>query len=187
MRLKCKVCGAVIERADSTIREKQIKCEFCKADRELKEARQSVALIINAIAFSLTPRICKHCGKVFTSPYPGQLYCSKECKNHKKRYKASIRKRCREYGVYYDPSVTREKVIKRDNGVCQICGKTCDPSDLRWGFSGPDFPTLDHIVALANGGTHTWGNVQCACGQCNSYKRDLTRERRLEWLGLAKL
>jgi hypothetical protein len=26
---------------------------------------------------------------------------------------------------------------------------------------------------LANGGTHTWDNVQCAHAICNSYKRDL--------------
>lgn len=188
-RLKCKTCGAIIERAASTLRQKQIRCEQCEADRKLNEARQSVTRVINAIAFSLTPRICKRCGKTFTSANPYQIYCSKKCakKSKKHNHCNSIRKRCRKYGVYYDPAVTREKVVERDNGICQICGKVCDPFDLRWGFSGPNFPTLDHIIALANGGNHTWDNVQCACGECNSYKRDLTEERRLEWLGLGKL
>lgn len=189
VRLKCKKCGTIIERAGSTLREKQIRCEQCKADRKLNEARQSVTHVINTIAVSLTPRICAGCGEIFTSPYQSQLYCSAKCKNRTKRkkYGHSYRSRCRKYGVYYDPTVTKEKVIERDNGICQICGKVCDPFDLRWGIYGPDNPTVDHIIALKNGGTHTWDNVQCACRECNSYKRDLTEERKLEWLGLGKL
>ena len=189
VRLKCKKCGTIIERAGSTIREKQIRCEQCEADRKLNEARQSVTRVINTIAVSLTPRICAGCGEIFTSPYQSQLYCSAKCKNRTKRkkYGHSYRSRCRKYGVYYDPTVTKEKVIERDNGICQICGKVCDPFDLRWGIYGPDNPTVDHIIALKNGGTHTWDNVQCACRECNSYKRDLTEERKLEWLGLGKL
>ena len=79
----------------------------------------------------------------------------------------------KKYGVYYESGITRIKVIKRDKYICQICGKKCNPNDLRWGTLGPDFPTLDHVVPLAKGGSHTWDNVQCACGMCNSYKRDL--------------
>ena len=42
-----------------------------------------------------------------------------------------------------------------------------------WGSFGPTYPTLDHIIPLAKGGTHTWNNVQCACAMCNSEKRDI--------------
>lgn len=174
IRLKCKKCGTIIERAGSTLREKQIRCEQCEADRKLNEARQSVAHVINAIAFSLTPRICKHCGKTFTSANPYQIYCSKKCIRKSKGN--SIRRRCRKYGVYYDPSVKSELVFKRDGMVCQICGKKCDPMDHIWGDTGPLYPSVDHIIPLAKGGTHTWGNVQTAHIICNSFKRDLLEE-----------
>ena len=65
------------------------------------------------------------------------------------------------------------RLLERDGLTCYICGKTCDPNDTSWGTSGPNYPTLDHVVALANGGGHTWENVRVACGECNSRKRDL--------------
>lgn len=169
VKLKCKSCGNVLERARSTVRCKNIKCEYCKEAKQLSEARQKMMCFFVALRESKTPRRCETCGEKFTSIYPAQKYCSGKCK----RYSRSYRGRCKRYGVYYDPSVTRIKVVKRDKCTCQICGKVCNPQDKSWGFSGPDFPTLDHIIPLAKGGTHTWGNVQCACGICNSYKRDL--------------
>ena len=173
IRLKCKCYGNVIERASSTVRQKNINCEYCKEQNELSEARRKMLHFLTALADSKTPKQCICCGKEFLSQYHDKKYCSAKCKRKSKGRKNSYRSRCRNYGVYYDPSVTRAKVIIRDNGICQICGKVCDENDLRWGSLGPDFPTLDHIIPLAKGGTHTWGNVQCACAICNSDKRDL--------------
>ena len=173
IRLRCKWCGNVIERASSTVRQKNINCEYCKEQKELSEARRKMLHFLIALSDSKTPKQCICCGKEFLSQYHDKKYCSAKCKRKSKGRKNSYRSRCRNYGVYYDPSVTRAKVIIRDNGICQICGKVCDENDLRWGSLGPDFPTLDHIIPLAKGGTHTWGNVQCACAICNSDKRDL--------------
>lgn len=33
--------------------------------------------------------------------------------------------------------------------------------------------TIDHVIALANGGTHTYSNTRTCCSWCNSNKRDL--------------
>lgn len=41
------------------------------------------------------------------------------------------------------------------------------------------YPTIDHIVAMANGGGHTWDNVQLAHAICNSYKRDLSENEEI--------
>ena len=169
VKIKCKCCGNVIERAKSTVRHKKVKCECCEEAKQLQKARQKMACFFIALKSARMPKKCESCGKTFTSNYPTQKYCSDKCKKHGYSY----RSRCRHYGVYYDPSVTRIKVLRRDKGICQICGKTCNPQDKSWGSSGPDFPTIDHIIPLAKGGTHTWGNVQCACGICNSNKRDL--------------
>lgn len=173
VRLKCKTCGHIIERSVSAFRQKHILCEICKEECKLSEARQTLLATFLAVKDYKTPKTCKTCGGVFYSPYQTQIYCSEKCKRKAKPKASSIRKRCRKYGVYYDPTVTRQKVFERDNYVCQICGKPTDPSDISWGTIGPLFPTVDHIIALANGGTHTWDNVQCAHAICNSYKRDL--------------
>lgn len=171
--LRCSECGELISRTESCVREKNIKCEFCeetkRREEEIANARTRFIRCIASIAEKKTPKECGNCGEIFYSVSPYAKYCSKKCKCSG----GKTRERCRKYGGYYDPEVTRIKVIRRDKYICQICGKECDPNDLRWGTLGPDFPTVDHIVALANGGTHTWDNVQCACALCNSYKRDL--------------
>jgi 5-methylcytosine-specific restriction endonuclease McrA len=153
-------------------------------ERALNKARVDLIRHINAYANLKEDKVCAYCGTVFHNEYPSAKYCSDKCRrkaHDKRRIKAkpragSIRKRCRKYGVYYDPSVTSAKVFERDGYICQICGKPTDPSDTSWGIIGPNAPTVDHIVALKNGGTHTWGNVQCAHAICNSYKRDLWAE-----------
>lgn len=173
VRIKCKSCGCVIERATSTFRQKHIRCDTCEEKRKLSESRATLLATFLAIKDYKTPKTCKACGGVFYSPYSSALYCSQKCRRKEKAKKKSYRSRCRKYGVHYDASVTREAVVKRDRYICQICGKPTDPNDREWGTLGPLFPTVDHIVALANGGTHTWDNVQCAHAICNSYKRDL--------------
>ncbi len=63
-----------------------------------------------------------------------------------------------------------ELVGDRDDWICGICEQTVDP-DLS--VPQPDAPTVDHIVPLSRGGTHSPGNVQLAHFLCNSRKRDL--------------
>lgn len=169
IKIRCRRCGTVLERTKSTVRYRNVECEHCKEVEKIVKARQKMMCFLIALKDAKTPRKCECCGKTFTSNYHSQKYCSERCKKNGKSY----RRRCRNYGVYYDPSVTRIKVVTRDKNICQICGKTCNPNDRRWGSLGPDFPTLDHVIPLARGGTHTWQNVQCACGMCNSSKRDL--------------
>ena len=175
-RLRCKICGYEIERARSTIRQKKCLCDECERRKQeaidLQNERIRLMRSFYAILELKKPKTCVCCGKGFFSQYSEQKFCSKKCK--KKYAGNSIRHRCRKYGVYYDPSVTARKVFKRDGYICGICGLACDVHDKSWnGFIGAYSPTVDHIKALANGGTHTWDNVQCAHAICNSYKRDL--------------
>ena len=176
-RIQCKVCGAITERERSSIRYYNTTCEVCaereKRAKELQDKRIEMMRFFYALKELKTPKVCAKCGNTFYSQYPSAKYCSKGCKRRVKARATNYRERCRKYGVYYDPSVSREKVIERDNGICQICGIKCNPNDLGWGTLGATFPTVDHIIPLAKGGTHTWDNVQCACALCNSNKRDI--------------
>ena len=173
VRLKCKTCGAVIERADSTVRQKNIVCDACK-DRQLKaEALSTTVDVLKAIVLSKTPRTCAHCGKQFFTTNAQQKFCTKSCKEKSHR-SGSMSGRLKKYNAkVVDRDISLKKLFFRDKGICQICGKPCDWDDHRWGAFGPLYPTRDHIVALANGGEHSWDNIQLAHAICNSEKRDL--------------
>lgn len=138
---------------------------------------------------------CIVCGKSFSiAEYMGDCglkqiqhdpsYCSDACKRRAKHRKSkeckkrsgnfdrgNHRHRARKYGVAYEPGITLKKVWKQNNGMCQICGKPCDWSDHSWNeHCGPLYPSIDHVIALANGGGHVWSNVQLAHMMCNSEK-----------------
>lgn len=141
--------------------------------------------------------VCTVCGKSFSiADYMKDCglkqiqhnpsYCSDACKrkaNHRKSKeckrrsgnldRGNHRRRARKYGVAYESGITLKKVWKRDNGICQICGKPCDWNDRSWNeYCGPLYPSIDHIVAMANGGGHIRSNVQLAHMMCNSEKGD---------------
>lgn len=63
---------------------------------------------------------------------------------------------------------TRFEVFKRDGFRCVYCGRT--PVD------GPLH--VDHVVAVANGGTSDPANLVTACGTCNLGKSDVPLEDR---------
>ncbi len=68
---------------------------------------------------------------------------------------------------YKRAAVTKENVLKRDNGVCQYCGKTLTISTV----------TIDHVFPTSKGGKHDWKNVVASCAKCNSKKADKTLEQ----------
>jgi 5-methylcytosine-specific restriction endonuclease McrA len=58
-------------------------------------------------------------------------------------------------------------IFERDGWICQICGLHLDPEVK---FPSNDSPSIDHIIPIALGGTHTLANVQAACMGCNRRK-----------------
>ncbi|MFV5908625.1 HNH endonuclease [Staphylococcus arlettae] len=37
-------------------------------------------------------------------------------------------------------------------------------------YLDPKYPTIEHVLAIKNGGTHSWDNVKVACRDCNIRK-----------------
>ena len=62
--------------------------------------------------------------------------------------------------------VIRERVLKRDKGLCQLC--------LRAGVVR-EAKTVDHIIPKAHGGTDADSNLQSLCWPC--HKAKTARER----------
>lgn len=70
------------------------------------------------------------------------------------------RREMRMYDNDYKEGITLDAVFARDNGICGICDTEC----LR------DHASIDHVIAVSNGGGHVWDNVQLAHGRCNTAK-----------------
>ena len=64
-------------------------------------------------------------------------------------------------------SINEKIVFMRDGWICQHCKKRVDK---RFKHPNPMCASLDHIIPLSKGGTHTYDNVQLAHLGCNSSK-----------------
>lgn len=122
-------------------------------------------------------RTCSECGKAFDNPYGwgvSRTVCSKRCANRRMRRQGqshgkSHTARARSRGSLADPTIRRVDIFERDQWKCQLCGRTT-PRRLLKDYRSLQAPTLDHIVPLSIGGSHTVENLQCACRSCNSRK-----------------
>lgn len=115
---------------------------------------------------------CRLCGQM-TITNKRHQYCSNTCKKiyirHSNKIQTGVnttRRKARKHANGYE-RISRIKVYKRDNWTCGICGKRVD---RRCKFPHPNSPSIDHKIALASGGSHTYDNVQCAHFYCNSIK-----------------
>lgn len=89
-------------------------------------------------------------GQRYRQKYPDRIY------NHRQV------RRARMLGAARYEVVRRHEIITRDNSICYLCGHVCTP--------GVDL-TLDHVIPLSRGGTHTKDNIRVCCWQCNNTKR----------------
>lgn len=124
--------------------------------------------------------ICKECGKEFIPEYGNKrrTFCSDTCLKEYVHQLSKVRRRrkIKENGEV-DLGITLNKLIKRDKDICKMCGKAIDIHDYlinKCGnfIVGDKYPSIDHIIPIAKGGTHTWNNVQLAHFRCNTLKSD---------------
>lgn len=191
---KCDTCGCVFSHSKPKSDE-SVCCPECKADELFKRKEEREELTrkhraeheANLKAEYEKEKTCLACGSVFHSQSKKAKYCSTKCqrKTMKKRQGhcydyGNHRKRARAYGVPYEPGISLKRLIERDGLTCAICGGMCNPLDKTDKRIGLTYPTIDHVVAMKNGGGHTWDNVQIAHMICNSHKRDLLKDNLTE-------
>lgn len=115
---------------------------------------------------------CQQCGKKFVTARNAQKFCSIECQRKAYDKKHEIRRRTRKrVNGNADYTISLAKLYKRDHGICAICGKLVN---MDTDTNSDDYGSIDHIIPLSKGGTHTWGNVQLTHRICNSVKSDNT-------------
>jgi len=70
------------------------------------------------------------------------------------------RRRARQLNASRIEKIDRMAIIERDKWTCYLCGLICTPQNV----------TLDHVIPLFHGGSHTADNLRVACRSCNSRK-----------------
>jgi 5-methylcytosine-specific restriction endonuclease McrA len=60
----------------------------------------------------------------------------------------------------YTVPLNRRNIFARDENRCQYCGEKYPTFEL----------SIDHVIPLSAGGHTCWGNVACACTECNKRK-----------------
>lgn len=120
-----------------------------------------------AIGLGNYSRMCRACAAHTKTLLRRKAKSSESYKAGKRASKA--RRRAVERGVTAE-RIDPIKVFDRDGWKCHLCG-VGTPRRLR-GTYKDRAPELDHVVPLAAGGAHTWGNVKCACRKCNADKAD---------------
>lgn len=129
-------------------------------------------------------RECKICGSLFYClEKEANQTCSPECSKKYKLLKDKERRKIHRdnrlnYKNIVDTDITLDKLYKRDNGICYLCGGLCDKSDFvmrdNIKICGPNYPSKDHVIPLSRGGKHQWENVRLAHLKCNIDKSDTT-------------
>lgn len=120
-------------------------------------------------------RVCNVCGRVFYClDNEDNKTCSSKC-SKKLRY-ARLNKRIPKAQMV-DRDITLEKLYRRDNGKCYLCGITCSYDDWKTSpngnkYPGDTYPEIEHVIPISRGGMHSWNNVRLACRKCNSNKSD---------------
>lgn len=204
----CKVCQhneAVIRQA-----EKEKQKQF-RAMRKLIESTKLSTYQLSQQKKLDEKQICKVCGNSYTIRYWQALtgtkyvrasgYCSLKCQKDSQRERekgyreltghdhGNSRRRCRKYNTFYSGHKITWKTLANKRGLsfdeihCEICGRKCDPHDHSWSrYTGPLHPSVDHIIALANGGGDVWDNVRLACMECNSRLGGKTRQNNRDYI-----
>lgn len=198
INVQCTVCGNIFQRSFVTIRHGSAKnaCPYClstekeknrrrivEEKKKSREERHAIA-VVNAENRRLQKmeetrkrqetrrHDCPVCGKSTTR----RKYCSDKCcaKANWNSSAHEARRRVKIRAKYIDKDITLKRLYNRDGGQCWICGLMCDYTDKtyrdKYMIAGDMYPSIDHVVALSDGGAHSWDNVRLAHRICNTMR-----------------
>jgi 5-methylcytosine-specific restriction endonuclease McrA len=88
-------------------------------------------------------------------------------------------RRARMMKAEYEPGITDTSLRKIHGDNCRYCGVVMEFKRGKRGAIKPTRATIEHIMPISKGGTHTWANTTLACHQCNTSKNAKTVD---EWI-----
>lgn len=118
-----------------------------------------------------SPKPCVGCGVEFTPETTNrQVFCSRQCSKGVQ----NARRRAKARDAFVE-DVHWRVLFAEDGPACHLCGLDTDPDDYTLSpegraILGLGYPTLDHVDALAAGGSHERANARLAHFYCNSVK-----------------
>jgi len=163
----CVVCGTELQR-----RCRKTCSQECRTELGRMRTRQRYEMMTGVRLKSCRgPRPCRWCGALIVPRSyngRGRNTCDR-CQHYRS---GGHEQRAAFYGVPVE-TVSCIDVFERDNWTCQLCRRRVLRRAKRSVNSGrlhPRTASIDHIVPLSRGGSHSERNCQCACLRCNVRK-----------------
>ena len=149
-------------------RSDQTRCsEECRRAHTLRSSRHDYRLYYAPIKPHNS--ICTDCAAVFTQKHGATKRCD-DCARLRHNAKArdyKHRRRANKKNNGPSDRINSLAVYARDGWICYLCEQ---PVPIGVHHLDPRAPTLDHVMPLARGGTHTLVNVKLAHRSCNTLK-----------------
>lgn len=151
--------------------------EVCKKESYLLKERKYGALRREKSRVYYNHK-CRECGKHYTDTIKNSAGCSDECKNrYSNRINETNRRHTLRRNGRIDWDISVERLAKRDVNNCYLCDTKVNFSDYIYDsnnhfIAGDYYPSIDHVIPVSKGGTHTWDNVKLAHRICNTHKSD---------------
>ena len=165
--IQCCKCGKIKPKGKKT-RSYTVMCD-CTKEEIRAEKMKKYCVYCGALLPNRKRRVCDECNHKHEVEKRREHQRRRGTLSERRRYK-----RAKQNGKI-DWSISLEKLMERDGNICALCGKPVDVNDYHVTDDGAfithmKYPSIDHVLPLSKGGTHTWDNVQLAHFICNSLK-----------------
>ena len=162
---QCKECNKWLAYTNSSSTNKSLIASIAPSRRKPVFCKRCRPMAMNDLKVERSkPAICKACGEGYMSRDKRSKYCSKVCRDHVWNFKRRTTKKNK-----WVDDVSIKYLWKRDKCICGICGQRVYKK-----FKWPDIRcgSVDHVIALSNGGDHSYGNTQLSHLGCNIAKHN---------------
>ena len=179
IQVKCNICNNVFNISAQCIRKgHSTSCLNCiNKENKIKKTQNKINKYINKLKFKYDIMRKKEINKIASILKRNTQYiqkCNKCDKEYIEHTKSAYCPMCRKTIHHHHSGKSLKKLYERDKGICYICGDKCDWEDKRivkgTTIVGNTYPSIDHIIPLAKGGTDEWNNLGLAHMRCNTIK-----------------
>lgn len=173
---RCKVCKSEEQRVH---RERNLE-KYREQSRAYTRQHKEEARTRQRLWYIANKEYCANRSREYRSKHYQEIIAHDRERNQKEERKQSLRVswqrryqqnpgkhidrihryRARMYNAPRIERINRKSIIERDKWTCYLCGIVCTRNNV----------TLDHVIPLFQGGTHTSDNLRVACRSCNCKK-----------------